>query len=1300
MIQFDSSDFFHWADVPNAHHQLPQLLRQLVMTTLPMPSLIDIPSGSSVVLPGWDGLLVVEEGNAWVPGGASAWELSCDKNPKRKATFDYDKRTANSKHVDVSCTSFVFVTPRRWGGKRAWAKERQEEGTWADVRVLDADDLVAWLEQSPVVALWFARLIGKLPDKDEYLLPFMNRQEVLLEDTKGEVSRQMAAGFADLKAEFRSLAATVVPDESARSATYDHPEHRALAAKVDLARDLINHGLVNSARLALERLRTEAGAIPEELEFRIVTNLGACALAVEDIDRACVLLEEAYRLQPDNQKGIANAALAAQLRKDSERAVGLANKARESDPRDPQATSVLIGELWGAGDVERLEDLVATEDWISQDKQCSLVLAGIRIQQSRFQEAAVLCRALTEADPDDAAAHLALSECLLNWAQADRLPADDEHDSLTRIREAEAEATRALELFEPTDLRARCREALLARAVARSLLGAVNGAMGDFDKVLDETPTDPDAMFNKGILLLNERRHVEARPLFEGLRGTGRWEDAVLLLSVSSLVSGDPAAVVDLLRGNFEFESPGWDEVRKAEILCQAETAVGNEDSVGPSLKAALKRNPNDPRLLVLSATRCEILGEVEDAENWLLQALSHAEEPDRHEILLRLGVLLREQGRSSEAAGRFSEAIGGDTFHAVAIPLLHCLLDSNRLGDALAWARKIRSTHSHSPGPVMEIEAHVLMRVGDVRAAISIYEELNSRADAALADQLNLALAQFRCGERDAALNTVLKARAADHRHHPQSIMMLAKLKHMLGANDYLEDAYLARRHGHDDPDVHLGYFQMFVGRDKELVEPDVVAPGRAVLLKSESVEQWWLILEDGEESRGDHELDPNQDLAKQIMGRRVGDTVVLRQDLEDLSYEVVDVQSKFVRAFQETAEEFSTRFPGNTGLSRIRIADDDYTKVFQIVEQRDHAFREAERMYQEGRIPFASFSSLVGRSTIELWRATTLSGTTRIHFGSGSAEEASDASERLREADGVVLDLIALLTVHELGLAEYLRNRFPRVAVPQHVIDELQQLAYTTQWSGNPSGYLGKGDDGRYTLAEVPDTHWTNWQEFLQSVLQLAESFERVPSYRMLDVEDIEGHIAALTETGVGAVYAGDEHSSAKLLLVSDDLVLSIYARSTGIGAINTQAVLSELHRSNLIADEGYSVWVEWLALLNYRFVRIGPLDIVRRLEANGFVTTPGTRAMFRTLEGPDCTEDSAVSVGAEIIAALAGRAPPVQMELILSLVLATLQRGRKASPVLLKFRDEIASRLNLALPTRNRIVQAINLYIRISN
>ena len=163
MIPFDSSEIVHWADNPDAHHQLPALVRRLILSTVPMPSLLHMPSGSSVSRPGWDGLLVVEKGNAWVPDGASAWEFSRARDPRRKATDDYNKRTTDPKGVDTPTTTFVFVTPRKWDGKLAWVNERQEEGPWADVQVLDADDLVAWLGQAPAVAHWFARLIGKLP---------------------------------------------------------------------------------------------------------------------------------------------------------------------------------------------------------------------------------------------------------------------------------------------------------------------------------------------------------------------------------------------------------------------------------------------------------------------------------------------------------------------------------------------------------------------------------------------------------------------------------------------------------------------------------------------------------------------------------------------------------------------------------------------------------------------------------------------------------------------------------------------------------------------------------------------------------------------------------------------------------------------------------------------------------------------------------------------------------------------------------------------------------------------------------
>ena len=189
MISFESSELANWSDKPEAYHQLPELVRRLILATVSKPSLIDMPNGSSVRLPGWDGLLVIDSGNAWVPSGSLTWEFSCEKNPSSKATADYIKRTRDSKGVDVSNTTFVFVTPRSWAGKRKWAKHRHEKGPWADVRALDADDLVVWLEQAPAEAHWFARLIGKLPSTG--VLPLDDWWEQWSAATKPQITPEL-----------------------------------------------------------------------------------------------------------------------------------------------------------------------------------------------------------------------------------------------------------------------------------------------------------------------------------------------------------------------------------------------------------------------------------------------------------------------------------------------------------------------------------------------------------------------------------------------------------------------------------------------------------------------------------------------------------------------------------------------------------------------------------------------------------------------------------------------------------------------------------------------------------------------------------------------------------------------------------------------------------------------------------------------------------------------------------------------------------------------------------------------------
>ena len=163
MLNFDPSDIAGWASRPDASHQLPALIRRLILATVPGVSLLDIPHGSAVTLPGWDGRLTAPQGNPWAPSGASVWEFSAQQNPTSKANDDYRKRTNGPLEVDMANTTFVFVTPRQWGPKQKWAEQSRSEGKWADVRALDASNLAAWLEQAPAVAGWFAKLIGKLP---------------------------------------------------------------------------------------------------------------------------------------------------------------------------------------------------------------------------------------------------------------------------------------------------------------------------------------------------------------------------------------------------------------------------------------------------------------------------------------------------------------------------------------------------------------------------------------------------------------------------------------------------------------------------------------------------------------------------------------------------------------------------------------------------------------------------------------------------------------------------------------------------------------------------------------------------------------------------------------------------------------------------------------------------------------------------------------------------------------------------------------------------------------------------------
>lgn len=168
----DATDLVTWAHRLDARGRLPELVRRLIVTTARDVTRLGMRAGEGTQFEGWDGLVQVGEGNAFVPAGLSAWEMGADQKVKSKAESDFEKRTKNPLGIEPSTATFVFVSPRRWAGKDDWASEKIEAGPWADVRVLDADDLQLWLELSPVVHAWISQHLGKAPSGIQVLESF------------------------------------------------------------------------------------------------------------------------------------------------------------------------------------------------------------------------------------------------------------------------------------------------------------------------------------------------------------------------------------------------------------------------------------------------------------------------------------------------------------------------------------------------------------------------------------------------------------------------------------------------------------------------------------------------------------------------------------------------------------------------------------------------------------------------------------------------------------------------------------------------------------------------------------------------------------------------------------------------------------------------------------------------------------------------------------------------------------------------------------------------------------------------
>ena len=175
----EATDLDQWAERNDGKQYFPELIERLIQASVGyVPSQFLFRSGDSTQQAGWDGICEQDANSSlpWLPVGASGWEFGAQAGGlKKKANEDYEAREKDPLGLDPTKTTFVFATPRRWAQGKKWAKEKSEKKFWKDVAVIDADDLVHWLDQYPQVQQWLGARLGKVVLNTKSLADFWSQ---------------------------------------------------------------------------------------------------------------------------------------------------------------------------------------------------------------------------------------------------------------------------------------------------------------------------------------------------------------------------------------------------------------------------------------------------------------------------------------------------------------------------------------------------------------------------------------------------------------------------------------------------------------------------------------------------------------------------------------------------------------------------------------------------------------------------------------------------------------------------------------------------------------------------------------------------------------------------------------------------------------------------------------------------------------------------------------------------------------------------------------------------------------------
>jgi hypothetical protein len=304
------------------------------------------------------------------------------------------------------------------------------------------------------------------------------------------------------------------------------------------------------------------------------------------------------------------------------------------------------------------------------------------------------------------------------------------------------------------------------------------------------------------------------------------------------------------------------------------------------------------------------------------------------------------------------------------------------------------------------------------------------------------------------------------------------------------------------------------------------------------------------------------------------------------------------------------------------------------QIAKQYEHG-QKVEALYRDKKITIGAFANLIGKSLIEVWGGMVADNKIGVNYARGDLQERIVAVSSLKEDVQLVIDPIALLTIHSLEIKDIFANVYGKIGIVQSTIDLInEQIAQLEPIK--EKGYLSLGKQGKQlTRQEIkPETLKKNikylkdllaWVDENCEILPL-ENIEDISKDRKKELEDLFG-VASIDTVLVC-------RSDNKLLFSDDERLRTVVKNEFGVNGVWTQALLMHSLGKGQIDQEQYDDLVIKLVGLNYYYTSVSGKNLLHALKKADWKFDEPYKSSLKMLEPAFSDTNSAINVSVDFL------------------------------------------------------------------